>query len=263
MARLTFEEWWDSVSIEGVQANTLDNFSLSKQAVIVGFCKSAWEACESALCAEQAEAVASAVAGAYLDAANFVQANHVDEYPCSDCCLFTSILARTPADAKAAMERRDGERDAKFNTICREHNQAELDETRIDLQTAQETIERLKAELADAKRDTFILWHSQDCTLDECSQCSASLERIDAIDEAYRLYRLRSSDMAQAQEQARSEAIAETLDRVIVDLESRGEHQAVYAVRVLQADSPYQQGSFKTRSPKRSSIDAVKGGSQP
>lgn len=173
MARLTFEEWWDSVSIEGVQANTLDNFSLSKQAVIVGFCKSAWEACESALCAEQADAVASAVAGAYLDAAGhwpayianpdkdaFIQswiecscgqakANGTLRY---NTIWGEHIRRRTPADAKAALERRDGQA---------------LDKRILADRDA--TIARLTAELDVAKREGAIC---------HCEKCS--LERIDA-----------------------------------------------------------------------------------
>lgn len=42
---MTFEEWWNSVSIEGPQADTLDEFTVAQQAMIVGWCRSAWEAC--------------------------------------------------------------------------------------------------------------------------------------------------------------------------------------------------------------------------
>jgi hypothetical protein len=40
----TFEEWWMSVSTEGPQAETLDNFNLADQAMIVGWAKLAWHA---------------------------------------------------------------------------------------------------------------------------------------------------------------------------------------------------------------------------
>lgn len=96
----------------------------------------------------QAE-VDAAVAGAYLDAANKANTSEI-----IDSDIIADMIRRgTPADAKAALERRDAERDAKFNTICREHNQAELDETRVDLQAAQATIERLQAELFKLRGD--------------------------------------------------------------------------------------------------------------
>lgn len=150
-----------------------------------------------------------AVAGAYLAAAGLVP-KCADGYACKsinpkwstycpNCRTTNAILALTPADAKAAWERRDAnlkhelevQRQIAGNE-CRERLKviAEIDgvETRYSKNLAERaaTIERLTAELADAKRED-----GTPCPRDgkhcrhwyaggECCVCGKSAVPIDA-----------------------------------------------------------------------------------
>lgn len=98
--------------------------------------------------AEQAELVA----GAYLDAA--CECDKKDNFPAE---IQRRILARTPANAKAALERRDAELREIDLAVWRSRESEGYRQALLSKVAERDaTIERLQAELADAKRDVLL-----------------------------------------------------------------------------------------------------------